>query len=133
MRRGIHLPHIAQKASAEAIRRAAVQAGQLGLPDARSTGHTTAPHARLYSTPGAPAVQRALRLAGWHGARATPEQAAPIVTRLRQARPDSDFAISLRSGWDGRDDATLRGRLEGYAAVGIDHVLVEPAERELAD
>src|SRR5437763_2634886 len=80
-----------------------------------------------------PALQRALRLDGWHGSRCTPEQAAPIVKRLRAARPNADFAISLRHGWDGRDDAALRAKLEGYAGVGIDHVLVEPAERELAD
>jgi probable F420-dependent oxidoreductase len=80
-----------------------------------------------------PALKRALRLDGWHGSRCTPEQAAPFVARLRAARPDPDFAISLRSGWDGRDAGALRARLEGYQAVGVGHVLVEPAERELAD
>src|SRR5437660_2562740 len=80
-----------------------------------------------------PALARALRLDGWHGSRATPEQAAPIVKRLRAARPDAEFAISLRYGWNGRDDGELRARLDGYAAVGIEHVLVEPAERELGD
>jgi len=80
-----------------------------------------------------PALQRALRLDGWHGSRATPEQAAPIVARLRGERPGADFAISLRYGWDGRDADALRTRLQGYAAVGVEHVLVEPAARELAD
>jgi probable F420-dependent oxidoreductase len=80
-----------------------------------------------------PALQRALRLDGWHGSRATPEQAAPIVRRLRAARPDSGFAVSLRYGWDGRDAGALRARLEGYEAAGVEHVLVEPAERELGD
>jgi len=80
-----------------------------------------------------PALARALRLDGWHGSRCTPEQAAPIVARLRAARPDPGFAVSLRYGWDGRDAAALRARLEGYAAIGVEHVLVEPAERELAD
>ena len=80
-----------------------------------------------------PALKRALRLDGWHGSRASPEQAAPIVERLRAARPDPGFAVSLRYGWNGRDPAELRGRLEGYAAVGVEHVLVEPTERELAD
>ena len=70
---------------------------------------------------------------GWHGSRATPEQAAPIVARLREARSDPGFAVSLRYGWDGRDEGELRARLEGYAAVGVGHVLVEPAERELND
>jgi probable F420-dependent oxidoreductase len=80
-----------------------------------------------------PALQRALKLDGWHGSRASPEQAAPLVKRLREARPEPDFAISLRSGWNGRDAGELRARLEGYAAVGVGHVLVEPAERELGD
>src|SRR5947208_13143388 len=40
-----------------------------------------------------PALKRALRHQGWHGSRATPEQAAPIVARLRSERPHSDFAI----------------------------------------
>jgi probable F420-dependent oxidoreductase len=80
-----------------------------------------------------PALKRALRLDGWHGSRATPEQAAPIVARLRGERPNADFAISLRYGWDGRDADALRARLHGYEAVGVEHVLVEPAARELAD
>ena len=80
-----------------------------------------------------PALKRALRYEGWHGSRATPEQAAPIVARLRSERPDSDFAISLRSAWDGRDDGALRAHLQGFQAVGVEHVLVEPFERELPD
>jgi probable F420-dependent oxidoreductase len=80
-----------------------------------------------------PALKRALRHEGWHGSRATPEQAAPIVARLRSERPDPDFAVSLRSAWDGGDDGALRARLQGYQAVGVEHVLVEPYERELAD
>jgi len=80
-----------------------------------------------------PALARAMRLDGWHGSRCTPEQAAPIVARLRAQRPDPGFAISLRYGWNGRDDGELRARLAGYEAVGVEHVLVEPAERELSD
>jgi probable F420-dependent oxidoreductase len=78
-----------------------------------------------------PALKRALRLDGWHGSRVTPEQAGPIVERLRAARPEPGFAISVRSGWDGKDDGALGARLAGFAAAGVGHVLVEPAEREL--
>jgi hypothetical protein len=78
-----------------------------------------------------PALRRALRLDGWHGSRVTPEQAAPIVKRLRATRPGPEFAISVRSGWDGKDDGALSAGLAGFAAAGIGHVLVEPAEREL--
>jgi probable F420-dependent oxidoreductase len=80
-----------------------------------------------------PALARALRLDGWHGSRVSPEAAAPIVERLRAARPEPEFAISVRYGWDGKDDGALAARLAGYRAAGVGHVLVEPAERALDD
>jgi probable F420-dependent oxidoreductase len=80
-----------------------------------------------------PALRRALRYDGWHGSRATPEQAATIVKRLRAERPGADFATSLRTAWDGQDDGALQARFEGYQAVGIEHVLAEPFEREIDD
>ena len=80
------------------------------------------------------ALARAVRVAdGWHGSRLTPEAAAPIVRRLRKQRLEADFVISVRYGWDGKDDASLRATLAAYSAAGIDHVLVEPAERVLED
>jgi len=98
---------------------------------------------RMQPPPGAPipiwiggfseaALARAIRLGdGWHGVRVTPEQAPAIVRRLREARPEPGFAISLRLGWDGKDDGALRGRLSGYAAAGVQHVMLEPMERDL--
>ncbi|HTV88677.1 MAG TPA: TIGR03619 family F420-dependent LLM class oxidoreductase [Stellaceae bacterium] len=80
-----------------------------------------------------PAIRRAAQLDGWHGSRCTPEQAAPFVARLRAVRPEPEFAISLRCGWNGRDPGELTARLDGYAAVGVGHVLIEPADRELGD
>jgi probable F420-dependent oxidoreductase len=80
-----------------------------------------------------PALKRALRLDGWHGSRAMPEQAAPLVRRLRAERPDPEFAVSLRAAWDGKSEDALKARLEGYRAVGVDHVLVEPFDREFED
>jgi probable F420-dependent oxidoreductase len=80
-----------------------------------------------------PALKRALRLDGWHGSRTSPEEAGPIVRRLRAARPDPGFAISLRAAWDGKDDGVLKARLDGYAAAGVGHVLLEPFDRELED
>ena len=79
------------------------------------------------------ALARALRLDGWHGSRLSPEAAVPVVRRLREKRPEPEFTISLRSGWDGKDDAALGARLAAYAEAGVDHVLVEPAERALDD
>jgi len=79
------------------------------------------------------ALSRAARLDGWHGSRATPEQAAPLVARLRTARPEPEFAISLRAAWDGKDDGALAARLDGFAAIGVGHVMVEPFDREIDD
>ena len=80
-----------------------------------------------------PAIKRALRLDGWHGSRVSPEQAAPIVKRLRAERPEPEFAISVRNGWDGADEGALAHRLAGFRDAGVGHVLVEPAERTLED
>jgi probable F420-dependent oxidoreductase len=80
-----------------------------------------------------PAIARALRHDGWHGSRTTVEEAPAVVARLRAVRPEPEFTISLRSSWDGQDDGELRARLQGYAAAGIQHVLIEPFERELID
>jgi probable F420-dependent oxidoreductase len=80
-----------------------------------------------------PALRRAARLDGWHGSRATPEQAAPLVKQLREARPEPEFTISLRAAWDGKDEAALAARLDGFASVGVGHVMVEPFDREIAD
>ena len=80
------------------------------------------------------ALARAIRLAdGWHGSRLSPEQTAPIVRRLREQRREPEFTISLRYGWDGKDDSALRTRLASYGGAGVEHVLIEPAERELED
>ena len=80
------------------------------------------------------ALARAVGLCdGWHGSRLTPDGAAPIIRRLRGERPEAGFAISLRSGWDGKDPAELRDRLNAYREVGAGHILVEPADREIED
>jgi len=79
-----------------------------------------------------PALARAVKLCdGWHGSRLTPEKAAPIVERLRRARPEPAFAISVRTGWDGKDDAELRARVTAFGAAGVGHVLAEPGDREI--
>ena len=80
------------------------------------------------------ALARAIRLAdGWHGSRRSPEDVGPVVRRLREQRPEPEFTISLRYGWDGKDDGALRARFAAYGEAGIEHILVEPAERELED
>ena len=78
------------------------------------------------------AIRRALTFGdGWHGTRLKPDEVAPVVQRLRSERPG--FTVSMRYGWDGSDDGELRSVLEGYARAGVDHVMVEPRDRELDD
>ncbi|HEV2302888.1 MAG TPA: TIGR03619 family F420-dependent LLM class oxidoreductase [Stellaceae bacterium] len=80
------------------------------------------------------ALRRALKLGdGWHGSRLSPEEAQPVVARLVAERPNPDFVISLRSGWDGKDAGALKARLIGYAEAGVEHVLLEPVERGIED
>jgi probable F420-dependent oxidoreductase len=79
------------------------------------------------------ALKRAARHDGWHGSRAMPEQAAPLVEKLRAERPEPEFTISLRAAWDGKDEVALGQRLAAFAAVGVGHVMVEPFDREIAD
>lgn len=80
------------------------------------------------------AIERAIRLGdGWHGTRLKPEEAGAVVRRLREKRPEADFATSMRVSWDGKDAGELRGRVEAYAKAGIQHAMLEPAERGLED
>lgn len=78
------------------------------------------------------ALERAIRFGdGWHGSRLKPEEAAPLVARLRAARPG--LAISMRYGWDAQDDGELESTLAGYREAGVGHVMVEPRERGLEE
>jgi probable F420-dependent oxidoreductase len=80
------------------------------------------------------ALRRATRIAdGWHGSRLTAGEAAPIVKRLRAERPDPGFTISMRTHWSGRDQGELRARLAAFSAIGVQHVMVAPENREVDD
>jgi probable F420-dependent oxidoreductase len=81
-----------------------------------------------------PALRRAVRVGdGWHGSQLTPEAAAPIVARLRRERPEPGFTISIRTHWNGRAEGELRDRLAGYEAIGVQHVMVHPLDRDVDD
>jgi probable F420-dependent oxidoreductase len=80
------------------------------------------------------AFQRMVRIGdGWHGSQLTPEQAAPIISRLRRERPEPQFTISMRTHWNGKDLGELRERLAAYEAVGVQHVMVHPLNRDIDD
>jgi probable F420-dependent oxidoreductase len=78
------------------------------------------------------AFRRTVRVGdGWHGSQLTPAQAAPLIARLRRERPEPEFTISMRTHWDGKDQGELRDRLAAYAAVGVQHVMVHPLDRDI--
>ncbi|MGE0226819.1 MAG: TIGR03619 family F420-dependent LLM class oxidoreductase [Acetobacteraceae bacterium] len=78
-------------------------------------------------------IARAVKLDGWHGSRQSPEEIAPIVEQLRKARPDEAFTISMRIRWKGEDAAEVKTRLQAYESLGVQHVLIEPENREIDD
>jgi probable F420-dependent oxidoreductase len=81
-----------------------------------------------------PAYRRTVRIGnGWHGSQMSPQEAAPIIARLRRDRPEPDFTISMRSHWNGKDPGELRERLAAFAEVGVQHVMVAPVSRETDD
>jgi probable F420-dependent oxidoreductase len=82
------------------------------------------------------ALRRAIDVGdGWHGAFLTPEQAAPRVRRLRDERPEPEFAISMRTRWDALidDHDEILAELDHYREIGIGHVVPEPRQRTLDD
>jgi probable F420-dependent oxidoreductase len=76
------------------------------------------------------AIARAARHDGWHGSRVAPEQAPALAARLRALRPDPGFTLSLRLRWDDADPDGMRSAFARYAEAGIQHLLVEPQERD---
>jgi len=82
------------------------------------------------------ALRRAIRVGdGWHGGFLSPADAAPRVERLRAARPEPEFAISMRTRWDALEDDhdLIRAELDHYRDVGVTHLVPEPRQRTLDD
>ena len=101
-----------------------VERGPGDVPDALDTSRDR--QMRMQPLPCAPipiwiggssdaAIARALRLDGWHGSRVTPEQAPAMVQRLRAARPDAGFTVSLRTAMTARTGRAARqaGGIQG--------------------
>ncbi len=78
-----------------------------------------------------PALARAARMDGWHGSsRSTPGELRAVIARLRRDRPEPSYTISMRTRFD-NDAVAMREKLAGLEEAGVQHVLVEPMEREL--
>jgi probable F420-dependent oxidoreductase len=77
------------------------------------------------------AINRALRLDGWHGSRVRPEAAPEMVKRFRAVRPGNDFTISLRININEQNVDDTRAALAAYKAAGVQHVMAAPEDREI--
>jgi probable F420-dependent oxidoreductase len=81
-----------------------------------------------------PAYRRAAeRGDGYQAVGLTPEEAGPIVARIRRDRPDASFPISLRTGWDpqGMEHGRIREECAAFTEAGIQHVVAAPWRRDL--
>lgn len=65
---------------------------------------------------------------GFHAISTSPEDLAPIVARIRAGRPDDDFVVSYRTGWDpqGMEPSQIRDECAAYAEAGVQHVVAAP-------
>lgn len=65
---------------------------------------------------------------GFHAISTPPDALAPIVERLRAARPEPEFVVSYRTGWDpqGMDPEVIAAEAEAYAAAGVTQVVSAP-------
>jgi probable F420-dependent oxidoreductase len=63
----------------------------------------------------------------------TPDECAPRVERLRRDRPEPEFTISLRTGWDpqGMDPDLIRRERDGYEEAGVQHIVSAPWRTDL--
>ena len=65
----------------------------------------------------------------------TPEEARAPIQRLRSERPEEEFRISLRTGWDplGMDHDVIRREYDEFQAAGVQHVISAPWRTDLED
>lgn len=72
---------------------------------------------------------------GFHAIRSRPEELAPIVARIREVRPEEDFVVSFRTGWDpqGMEAAVIAEEAKAYAEAGVQHVVSAPWRENVED
>jgi len=82
------------------------------------------------------ALDRAIALGdGWHGSRWKPEEIGPALARLRDARPEKSFTLSLRMHCDAlEDDADdVKRQIAAFREAGIQHLMFQPRQRLAED
>jgi probable F420-dependent oxidoreductase len=79
------------------------------------------------------AVERALRHDGYHAMGPSPEEMTGIVARVRERRPDDDFAVSMRVSWDvtSKDEGEMVDEAAAYREAGVDALHVAPDRGDL--
>jgi probable F420-dependent oxidoreductase len=72
---------------------------------------------------------------GYHAIGLTPEETVPVVERVRRDRPEPEFTISMRTGWDplGMDPDTIRAECDAWAEAGVQYVVCAPWRTDLDD
>ena len=82
------------------------------------------------------AIDRAIALGdGWHGSGWKPEEIGRAVKRLRDARPEKSFALSLRMHCDAlEDDADdVKRQIAAFRDAGVQHLMFQPRQRLAED
>src|SRR5436190_1874592 len=157
MQLGIHLPHAGEQARPELIRRAAIRAEELGLDDVWVSEHIIVPRATFPRSPlfydpvlsltWAAAVTKRVRL-GTSVLVLPMRHPLPLAKELATLQNFSEgrlilgagvgwlepeFTISMRTHWSGKDEGELRARVAAYEAIGVQHIMVAPVNREVDD
>ncbi len=70
---------------------------------------------------------------GFHFIGLKPDETVEPIRRLRERRPEPEFVMSLRTGWDpqGMDPDVIRAEREDYEAAGVTYVVSAPWRRDL--
>jgi probable F420-dependent oxidoreductase len=82
----------------------------------------------------APALRRAVeRGDGWHGTFRDAARTAPVLAELRARRPDPEFTLSMRVGWDGLsgDHDEFRRELDAFETAGLQHLMTSPGQGDV--
>jgi probable F420-dependent oxidoreductase len=72
---------------------------------------------------------------GLHLISVTPAEAETPIATVRRERPEPEFVISLRTGWDpqGMEPDTIRAEIDAYGEAGVSYVVAAPWRTTLAD